>query len=506
MRIASVGRAGGLARWLNGAVALVMIAAPLAALSQTRIRPGFNLFSAQQEVEIGRQFVIETERQLPLLNDARINEFISRIGQTLAAQSPDEHYPYSFKVVNVADINAFALPGGPIYINRGMIEAARTEGELAGMIAHEIAHVAIRHGTNQASRAWLAKVGLGPLGGFVGDQSVGEIISVIGGFGLNPIFLKYSRDAESEADALGAQIMARAGYDPRALAGFIQTLRGRPRGASPNVSTFFSDHPSPANRIEDLEREAAQLRWQRPWRRAGNFDQLRAYVAGLPRASGAKHVAKLSPAPVRELRKVNDRASDGVMDARVEKPSSHSRYYRSPGGFFTVAYPENWSLYPGGDGAGVTFTPRGGVAQINGQAQIVHGAIVNFYRPIGDNSEWTGLARRSFRYIGGRGEVAEAANDILDCLLQNQPHLDYIRGSDRRGWVDGWPAITLTLAGRSPMTGRGERIQAYLRPVDDDCILYALFVAPDEEFDRYRQAFERMLRSLSIDDDDLHRH
>ena len=143
--------------------------------------------------------------------------------------------------------------------------------------------------------------------------------------------------------------------------------------------------------------------------------------------------------------------------------------------------------------------------QINGQAQIVHGAIVNYYRPIGDNSEWTGLARRSFRYIGGRGEVAEAANDILDCLLQNQPHLDYIRGSDRRGWADDWPAITLTLAGRSPVTGRAERIQAYLRASDDDRILYALFVAPDDEFDRYRSTFERMLRSLSIDDDGLHR-
>ncbi len=504
MRIA-LGRARGLARWGIGAVALVMITAPLAALSQTRIRPGFNLFSPQQDVEIGRQFVIETERQLPLLNDARVNEYISRLGQTLAAQSQSEHYPYSFKVVNVADINAFAFPGGPIYLNRGMIEAARTEGELAGVIAHEIAHVALRHGTNQASKAWLANVGLGALGGFVGDKSVGEIIDVIGGFGLNPIFLIYSRDAESEADALGAQIMARAGYDPHELSGFIQALRRRPRSDSGRNSTFFSDHPSPADRIEDLEREAAQLRWQRPSRRAGNFDQLRSYVASLPRASGAERVTKLSPAPVEELRKVNDRAGDRVMDARVEKPSSQSRYYRSPGGFFTVAYPENWSFYPGSDGAGVTFTPRGGAPRINGQAQIVHGAIVNYYRPIGDNSEWSGLARRSFRYVGGRGEVAEAANDVLDCLLQNQPYLDYIRGSDRRGWVDGWPAITLTLAGLSPVTGRAERIQAYLRAVDDDRILYALFVAPDEEFDRYRATFDRMLRSLSIDDENLRR-
>lgn len=503
MRIASVRRAGGPARWLSCAVALLVIAAPLAAFSQTRIRLGFNLFAPQQDVEIGRRFVIETERQLPLLNDARADEYVSRIGQALAAQSPGERYPYCFKVVDAADINAFALPGGPVYISRGMIEAARTEDELAGMIAHEIAHVALRHGTNQASKAWLARAGLGALGGFVGGKSVGEVISVIGGFGLNPIFLKYSHGAESEADALGAQIMARAGYDPRELAGFIQRLRIRPRAASPPVSTFFGDHPSPPDRIEELEREAAQLRLQRPWRRAGNFDQLRAYVARLSRASNARHAAKLSPAPVGELREVNYRVSDRVIDAQIEKPSSHSRYYRSPGGFFTVEYPENWGHYPSQDGVGVTFAPRGGVAQINGQSQIVYGAVVNHYKPIGDNGEWTGLVRRSFRYIGGRGEVAEAANDILDCVLQNHPHLDYIRGSDRRGWVDGWPAITLTLAGQSPVTGRAERVQVYLRAFDDDGILYALFVAPDEEFDRYRSTFGRMLRSLSIDDGEL---
>jgi hypothetical protein len=484
----------------------LVIAAPLAALSQTRIRSGFNLFAPKQEVEIGRRFVIETERQLSLLNDARVNEYISRIGQTLAAQSSGERYPYSFKVVNVAEVNAFALPGGPVYISRGMIEAARTEDELAGMIAHEIAHVALRHGTNQASKAWLAQAGLGGLGGFIGDKSVGEVVSVIGGFGLNPIFLKYSHDAELEADALGAQIMARAGYDPGELAGFIQRLRVRPRAASPNVATFFSDHPSPVDRIEELEREAAQLRLPRPWRREGNFDQLRSYVAGLPRASSVERAAELSPAPVEEFRKINYKLSDRVMEAQVEKPSSHSRYYRSPGGFFTVEYPENWGLYPSQDGVGVTFTPRGGAPQINGQGQIVYGAIINHYKPIGDNHEWTGLVRRSFRYIGGRGEVVEAANDILDCLLQNHPHLDYIRGSDRRGWVNGWPAITLTLAGLSPVTGRAERVQAYLRAFDDDGILYALFIAPDEEFDRYRSTFERMLRSLSIDDGELQRY
>lgn len=131
---------------------------------QTKLKPGFNLFSPDQDVEIGKQSVVEVEKQMPVLDDKSMQEYLTKIGQRLAVVTPGPKFPYQFKVVNVSDINAFALPGGFMYVNRGLIEAARNEGELAGVMAHEISHVALRHGTNQASKASLAQIGIGLLG------------------------------------------------------------------------------------------------------------------------------------------------------------------------------------------------------------------------------------------------------------------------------------------------------------------------------------------------------
>src|SRR5207302_5995934 len=136
--------------------------------------------------------------------------------------------PCQLRVVNPKDINGFALRGGYVYVDRGAITAARTEGELGGVVAHEISHVALRHGTHNASKAYLAQAGLGVLGGILGRGQSGttqQIINVVGGLGLNAVFLKYSRDAETQADIMGSQIMARAGYDPMEMASFFEILR-----------------------------------------------------------------------------------------------------------------------------------------------------------------------------------------------------------------------------------------------------------------------------------------
>jgi predicted Zn-dependent protease len=192
-------------------VALLLVVMPMTGLAQTRVKPGFNLFSPQQDVEIGKQSALEAEKQLQLIRDGRALEYLNRLGQRLSEQAPGERYPYTFKLVNAAEINAFALPGGQIYVNRATIEAAQSEAELAGVIAHEISHVALRHGTHQASKAYLAQAGLGVLGGLLGAGSAGAIIGAVGDLGLNTLFLKYSREAETQADVVGAQIMARAG-------------------------------------------------------------------------------------------------------------------------------------------------------------------------------------------------------------------------------------------------------------------------------------------------------
>ena len=150
------------------ALAGVVALAPVGGLGSTEAQaqqPGFNLFSVEQDIELGRQSAIAAERELPLLNNRAVDTYLNRVVRRLAQYAPGARYPYEIKAVNASEINAFALPGGPMYVNRGLVEAARNEAELAGVLAHEMAHVALRHGTHQASKVYLTRSGLGILGG-----------------------------------------------------------------------------------------------------------------------------------------------------------------------------------------------------------------------------------------------------------------------------------------------------------------------------------------------------
>jgi predicted Zn-dependent protease len=250
--------AGTKVRWMRARAAALVVAlaiVPLSASAQS-YRSGFNIFSPQQDYEIGRQSALAANRQLRTYSDARV----TRIGKRLAAYAPGARFPYEFRVVNDAGINAFALPGGFVYVNKGALDAARSEDEIAAVIAHEIAHVSLRHGTNQASKAYLAQAGLGLVSGLFGGRSgsgLGQAMGMIGGFGLNTLFLKHSRTAEQQADSLGMQMLRRAGYNPRGMISFLQTIQRHSGGRSVE---FLSSHPNPSNRIARLERELSPSR------------------------------------------------------------------------------------------------------------------------------------------------------------------------------------------------------------------------------------------------------
>ena len=244
------------------ALAASLILAP-SALAQTRIDPHGNRFTPAQDVELGRRAAAEIRQELPIVRDRRTQAYVERIGARLVAAIPGRlrqpGFRYTFQVVDRRDINAFALPGGPIFLNRGMLDAAKGDGEVAGVIAHEIAHVVLRHGTAQATKAQPFQLGAIAgqlLGAMVGGRT-GAAITQGSQIGLGTYFLKYSRGYEREADLLGAQIMARAGYDPRAMADMFQTIARRGGNGGPE---WLSDHPSPSNRYAAIRREAAMLR------------------------------------------------------------------------------------------------------------------------------------------------------------------------------------------------------------------------------------------------------
>src|SRR6187401_614232 len=236
-------------------------------LAQTVIKPPKNRYTPQQDVELGRQAAAEIRQQYPIIKDERIARYLTALGDRLVAAAPAELkqpvYEYSFTPVNLKEINAFALPGGPMFVYRGMFDAAATEGEVAGVMAHELSHVLLRHGTANASKAQNPWLQLGQIAGAVGGAVVGgaagSAISQGSQFGLGTLLLRYSRDFEKQADILGSQIMARAGYDPRALAHMFETIAGEAQRSGGGTPLWMSSPPDPGNRTQYITQEARTL-------------------------------------------------------------------------------------------------------------------------------------------------------------------------------------------------------------------------------------------------------
>jgi predicted Zn-dependent protease len=267
-------------------IATVLVALPLGA--ETRIQPRRNSFTPAEDVRLGRQAAAQVREQLPMLNDRATENLVEHIGARLVAAVPARFrqpaFRYSFDVVNAREINAFALPGGPMFLNRGMLQAARTDDEVAGVMAHELSHVVLRHGTLQASKAQKFQLGAiagQVLGSIVGGRK-GQVIAQGSQIGLGTYFLKYGREYEREADLLGAQIMARAGYDPRQMANMFRTIQQQGGGQGPE---WLSDHPDPGNRYAAINREAATLRVAGSANTGPAFESVRA------------RLAQMSPAP-----------------------------------------------------------------------------------------------------------------------------------------------------------------------------------------------------------------
>src|SRR4030095_2231269 len=272
-------------RIVLGCLATLMVLPAGVMFAQTKIKPGFNLFSTAQDQEIGRQSAADAELQLPILNDRSIEAYVNAVGTRLAAVAPGAKYPYQFKVVNASDINAFALPGGYLYLNRGLIEASKNEGQLAGVMAHEMADVALRHGTNQASKAYLGQAGLGVLGGLTGGKSdsTQKAIGAVGGFGMNAMFLKFSRTDEEQADIVGSQMMAKAGYDPKDMVDFFEMLRSQAARDPGKVEQFLTSLLDPNDRAACIRKEMKMLNI-RPTRAVGGFSQAKAELLRMPSA------------------------------------------------------------------------------------------------------------------------------------------------------------------------------------------------------------------------------
>jgi len=446
--------------------------------AQTVITPSKNNYTPAEDVELGRQAAAEVEQQLPILHDEDVASFVASIGRRLVDVIPPEfrhpEFRYSFQVVNVREINAFALPGGPMYVNRGMIQRAHTEGEVAGVMGHELSHVALRHGTAQATKATKYELGTlagAVLGAIIGGR-VGSAVSQGTQFGLGTAFLRFSREFEREADLLGSQIMAHAGYDPREMANMFKTIEEE---SGPGVPQWLSDHPDPGNRSEAIMREAQLLRVQNPVRDTRAFEQIQARLSRMAPAPTTEE-AMQSGAGQSPSRSPDDRPEPGPP-ASVAPPSSRNTTY-TEGDLFRVSVPSNWRELPGSNA--VTFAPEGAYGTAGGQHVFTHGVQI-------------GVARNETH------DLRTATDEFIDSLARGNPNLSRPSGYGQTS-IGGRRGLHTALANVSDATGQQERIDVFTILLRDGNLFYVLGVAPRERSSDYQKTFRGIVGSIRIMD------
>lgn len=467
---------------------------------------GINVFSPEQDVEFGRKAAAEVEQQMPLVRDSRVQRYVDDLGARLARHAPGPEFPYDFDVIDASDLNAFALPGGPIYINRGILEAARNEGEIAGVLAHEIAHVARRHGTEQASKAVVADAGWGLLGGLLGIDDE-PIAQAAGGFGLQTLFLKYGREDESQADDIGVQILVDAGYNPADMIRFFELLDSQSTRRAP---TFLSSHPDPGSRAEAIRTQAQSMGIPlTASQRSAELEQVQAILARLPDTRTSAELARshseggATAEPTRESRRrpeATDRAERrrhprqrGTVAERIEMPADTYSSYRHPSGLYQVMVPSNWSVHARSD-HGATLGPASGVRRLDdGTIDVVHGLLLNHHAPVV-------ASRGTFSRFDPRRSHEDATDALLDDLLRSSPYLSVIPESARRVRTSGGDALTVDLVGRSPRTGAREHVTLISHQLPDEHLVYGLFVSPESALAETRDALTQVVRSLRVVD------
>jgi hypothetical protein len=451
-----------------------MILVALFAL-QTAVSPPDNKYSPAEDVQLGIQAAEQAEKQLPVMRDDEVSSYIEGIGHRLVdAVPPSLRHPefkYTFKPINVREINAFALPGGPMYVNRGMIEAAKTEGEVAGVMAHELSHVVLRHGTAQASKATRYAVGsiVGAIAGAVIGGRLGTVVAEGTRFGLGANFLRYGREYERQADIEGAQIMARAGYDPRDMANMFQTIQNQSKGSG--GPEWLSDHPDPGNRVSYITREAQSLRVENPIRDTRAFEQVKEHLKRLPPAPTTEEAARAAGQ--------STRGTGGGAPPRgsVQPPSQRWTQY-TEGELFRVSVPSNWRELPG-SGA-VTFAPVGAYGSVNGQSVFTHGVEI-------------GMSRNETH------DVQTATDELINSLAGGNPGVRRSSGYETISFA-GRRGLHTQLSNRSEATGQPETIDVYTAQLRDGSLFYVLGAAPTDQFRDYAGVFQRVVGSIRIND------
>ncbi len=441
-------------------VCLTLCTSPLWA-QRTQLKPPWNVYSPQTDVQVGKQNAALLEQKLPLCNDPKVDEYLTKLGLRLVAKLPTRgvQYPWEFHCVNDKAINAFALPGGYVFINRGAIEAADNEAQLAAVMGHELSHVALRHGTAQASKAELAQGAAGIFGGLFGGSSGGALLTQGVALGAGSVLLHYSRTDETQADVMGTQVIYDAGYDPRAMAQFFEKLQEETKGKNP--PQFLSDHPNPDHRVERVDEEIDKLGGPpaNGKRDSSEFEAIKREVLALPVAK------KIAPVMA---------AGGGAPPA----PSGHFAEYQ--GTAYTLKYPDNWGETDE-NGSASFAPPRGVVPGSSGESALAYGMIASMTQVKGDPNDSSTLA--------------DATQQLIQDLQKSNANLRVVR---QPGPVklNGQPGLSTYLSNDSPVGG--QETDWLITVMQPQGLLSFLSVAPQAAYSDYDKTFSAILDSVRL--------
>jgi Zn-dependent protease with chaperone function len=458
---------------LGAAISLSMSGA----FAQTQIKLPKNKYTPEQDVKLGKEAAAEVRQQYPVIQDEGINKYLSGLGDRLVAVAPPElkhpAYEYSFTPVNLKEINAFALPGGPMFVNRGMFTAAAAEGEVVGVMAHELAHVLLRHGTANVSKAQNPWLQIGQMAGMIGGAMVGgamgSAIAQGSEFGLGTLLLRYGRDFEKQADLLGAQMMARAGYDPRALGRMFETIAAESKSSGGGgTPQWLSSHPNPGNRTVYINKEAEMLSVASAADMSG-FEPIKATFAALPAAGSMSDKSRAKG-------EAGGEAPVSVGTPGQPVPAPAAQYKNISGGkVFEASVPSNWTAVP--SKSSIKVVPQNGYGQLNGQTVFSHG--IEF-----------GVTKANTR------DLQEATNSWLKAVAQSNPELK-LAGEQQQIKMSQRSAIATPLANPSPLGGV-ERVGVYTTFLADGTLFYYLTVVPDKEAAAFQEAFQKIGQSIKL--------
>ena len=425
-------------------------------------KPGWNLFSKDQDIQLGKEAAAQVEKQYVVVNDPEVTAYLNALGQKLAKSKYAGDFPFTFRLVADESINAFALPGGPMFVHTGLIKAADNEGQLMGVLAHEMSHVALRHGTHQATTANALQIVPALAGAIAGNGMLGQLAQMGMGLGENSLMLKFSRTAETQADYNGGLMMASVGYSPIEMAHFFEKLEAQ-SGKQNVISRMMSDHPSPGNRVKSSEDLAKLLPAQNYNNDNTAFNKEKALVMAMkiqPKPAQAAGAAPAAPAKISDLR-----------------PAAQLRAF--DGNAHNFQYPTNWEVFGDASTPSVTVAPRGGIGQAQGGQTLIAYGIMQSY----------------FQHANTNGDLKTDNDALIQGMLQGDPKMKVLGSQNLT--VDGKPALATQIESTSPFQGETE-VDVVVSVERPEGLFYLVLVAPKSEWSSAQPIYQRVVASVKF--------